>query len=164
LHEPQPERIGKYEVVERLGAGAMGVVYKCRQPGLDRQVAVKVLLAARHSSGDQLQRFQREARAAAQLTHPNVVQVYDVGRDGDLDYFVMEYVEGNSLDRLIGTPLLTVERSLRLLVHLAMALEAAHRRGIIHRDVKPSNILLDDAGRPKLADFGLAKALATKRA
>jgi tetratricopeptide (TPR) repeat protein/predicted Ser/Thr protein kinase len=162
LPDPAPARIGKYEVLDRLGAGAMGVVYRCRQPGLDRPVAIKVLLAAGHAGGEHVRRFEREARAAAQLSHPNVVQVYDVGRDGDLDYLVMEYVQGTSLDRLIGTPALTVERTLRLLVHLAQALDAAHHRGIVHRDVKPSNILIDADGRPKLADFGLAKALSDR--
>jgi serine/threonine protein kinase len=151
--------IGKYEILERVGTGAMGVLYKCRQPGLDRPVAVKVLLAARHASSEQVQRFQREARAAACLTHPNVVQVYDVGTDGDLTYFVMEYVDGCSLERLIGTPSLSLPVALRLLVHLAGALQAAHDQGIIHRDLKPSNVLISRLGQPKLADFGLAKSL-----
>src|SRR5262249_4291015 len=154
-----PRVIGKYEILERIGTGAMGVVYKCRQPGLDRPVAVKVLLAARHASSEQVQRFQREARAAACLTHPNIVQVYDVGTDGDLTYFVMEYVDGCSLERLIGTPSRSLPVALRLLVHLARALQAAHDQGIIHRDLKPSNVLINRLGQPKLADFGLAKSL-----
>src|SRR5262249_32622635 len=148
---------------ERLGAGAMGVVYKCRQPGLDRPVAVKGLVAARHADADQLARFEREARAAAPLTHPNVVQVYDAGIDGELPYFVMEYVEGCSLDRLIGTPGLTVENSLRLTYHVARALQAAHDQGIIHRDLKPANVLVHPSGQPKLADFGLARSLHDSR-
>jgi serine/threonine protein kinase len=137
----------------------MGVVYQCAQPGLDRSVAVKVLLAARHASSEQVLRFQREARAASRLTHPNVVHVYDFGVDGDQHYYVMEYVDGGSLDQLIGTAGLTVERTLRLLYPVARALQAAHEQGIIHRDIKPSNILLTQAGQPKLADFGLAKSL-----
>jgi serine/threonine protein kinase len=159
LPVPTPRTIGKYEILERIGAGAMGVVYKCRQPGLDRPVAVKVLLTAQHADADQVQRFQREARSAARLTHPNVVQIYDVGVDGDLTYFVMELVEGCALDKLIGTPALTLPVALRLLVHVARALEAAHDQGIIHRDIKPSNILIHRSGQPKLADFGLAKSL-----
>jgi predicted Ser/Thr protein kinase len=154
-----PQTIGKYQVLERLGAGAMGVVYKCRQPDLDRLVAVKVLLAARHASPGQRQRFQREARAAARLAHPNVVPIHDVADDGELTWFVMEYVDGCSLDRLIGSPALTVDHSLRLVYHLARALQAAHDQGIIHRDIKPSNILIHRSGQPKLADFGLAKSL-----
>src|SRR5262245_54738128 len=94
-----PQSIGKYQVLERLGAGAMGGVYHVRQPCLDRPVAVKVLLAAGHASAPQALRFQREARAAARLTHPNVVQVHDVGSDGGLTYFVMEFVDGCSLER-----------------------------------------------------------------
>jgi serine/threonine protein kinase len=157
--EPLPEAIGKYRVLERLGAGAMGVVYKCCQPGLDRPVAVKVLVAAGHASGAQVLRFQREARAAALLTHPNVVQVFDVGSEGGLPYYVMEFVDGCSLAQLIATPALTVETSLRLVYHTARALEAAHEQGIIHRDIKPSNILLHKSGQLKLTDFGLAKSL-----
>jgi tetratricopeptide (TPR) repeat protein/predicted Ser/Thr protein kinase len=156
---PLPTTIGKYKVLGRLGDGAMGVVYKCSQPGLGRPVAVKVMVAGRHASAEQIRRFQREAWAAAQLTHPNVLQVYDVGSEGDLNYFVMEYVDGWSLDRLIGTPALTPVRSLRLLAQVARALQAAHAQGIIHRDIKPSNILIHRSGQPKLADFGLAKAL-----
>jgi tetratricopeptide (TPR) repeat protein len=154
-----PAAVGKYHVLSRIGAGAMGVVYKCAQPGLDRPVAVKVLLASAHANAGQIERFQREARAAARLTHPNIVHVYDVGQDGELFFFVMEYVGGGSLDRLIGTPNLSIERSLRLVYPVASALQTAHERGIVHRDIKPSNILLTPSGQPKIADFGLAKSL-----
>jgi tetratricopeptide (TPR) repeat protein len=157
--ERLPEAIGKYRVLERLGAGAMGIVYKCSQPGLDRPVAVKVLVAAGHATGAQILRFQREARAAALLTHPNVVQVFDVGSEGELPYYVMEFVDGCSLAQLIATPTLTVETTLRLVYHVARALEAAHTHGIIHRDIKPSNILIHKSGQLKLTDFGLAKSL-----
>jgi predicted Ser/Thr protein kinase/tetratricopeptide (TPR) repeat protein len=157
--EPLPEAIGKYKVLQRLGGGAMGVVYQCSQPGLDRPVAVKVMIAGRHASNEQILRFQREAWAAGQLVHPNVLQVYDIGADGDLHYFVMEYVDGRPLDRLIGTGALTLGDSLRLVAQVARALEAAHAQGIIHRDIKPSNIILHKSGQPKLSDFGLAKSL-----
>src|SRR5579864_4250067 len=102
--EAAPQTIGKFKVLERLGAGGVGVVYKCSQPDLDRPVAVKVLLAARHAGADQLARFRREARAAARLNHPNVVQVFDVGSEDGLHYIVMEYIDGWPLDRLIGKP------------------------------------------------------------
>jgi tetratricopeptide (TPR) repeat protein/predicted Ser/Thr protein kinase len=154
-----PKNIGKYAVVSRIGVGAMGVVYKCSQPGLNRPVAIKVLTASKHSLGDVLPRFQREARAASRLNHPSVVQVYDVGTDGELHYIVMEYVDGWSLDKVIGSPALTVDYTLRLLIHIARALQAAHDAGIVHRDIKPSNILIHRSGQPKLVDFGLAKSL-----
>src|SRR5262245_41426448 len=117
-----PRAIGKYTVLERIGAGAMGVVYKCSQPGLDRPVAVKVLAAGLHASAAQLTRFQREARAASRLTHPGIVQVYDVGRDGELHYFVMEHVDGKSLDRILAAGPLPLDKSLRLLLAVARAL------------------------------------------
>src|SRR4051794_9784697 len=152
-----PRAMGKSRRLRRLGVGAMGMVYLCSQPGLERPVAVKVMIAGRHASPEQILRFQREAWAAAQLSHPNVLQIYDVGREGTVNYFVMEYVDGPSLDGLIGTPDLTLERTLRLVAQVARALQAAHARAIIHRDIKPSNILLNKDDQPKLADFGLAK-------
>jgi serine/threonine protein kinase len=157
--EPLPRAIGKYEVLSRLGGGAMGVVYKCRQPGLDRPVAVKVLINKEHANTEQLRRFQREAQAAAGLTHPNIVHVYDVGTDGDFSYIVMEYIDGCPLDRLTRLGPMPVEVTLRLVYHVARALQAAHEKGIIHRDIKPANILIQRSGQPKLADFGLAKSV-----
>jgi tetratricopeptide (TPR) repeat protein len=157
--EPLPAAIGKYRPIRRLGAGAMGIVYLCSQTSLERPVAVKVMIAGRHASPEQIRRFRREAWAAAQLAHPSVLQIYDIGEDGELNYFVMEYVDGWSLDRLIKSGELTLEQSLRVIHQVALALAAAHGRGIIHRDIKPSNILIDRSGQPKLADFGLAKAL-----
>jgi tetratricopeptide (TPR) repeat protein len=154
-----PKTIGKYAVLGRIGVGAMGVVYKCAQPGLNRPVAIKVLTSSKHNLTDVLPRFQREARAASRLNHPSVVQVYDIGTEGELHYIVMEYVDGWSLDKLIGSPALTVDYTLRLLIHIARALQAAHEAGIVHRDIKPSNILIHRSGQPKLADFGLAKSL-----
>jgi serine/threonine protein kinase len=157
--DPLPAAVGKYRPIRRLGVGAMGTVYLCSQPGLERPVAVKVMIAGRHASTEQIIRFQREAWAAAQLTHPNVLQIYDLGNEGELNYLVMEYVDGWSLDQLIGLPILTQERSLRLVAQVARALHSAHSQGIIHRDIKPSNILINREGQPKLADFGLAKSL-----
>jgi serine/threonine protein kinase len=156
LPVPLPEHIGKYTVQSRIGGGSMVVVYKCSQPGLDRPVAVKVMASPADA---RIERFQREARAAARLTHANVVQVYDVGSEGGLHYIVMEYVDGRSLDELIGTPVLTLEKTLGILFAVARALQSAHEQGIIHRDIKPSNILIHRSGQPKLADFGLAKSL-----
>lgn len=152
-----PERIGKYEVVGVLGVGAMGVVYKCRQPDLGRFVAIKVLGVISAADNDLRLRFLREARVAAQLHHPNTVRIYDVGVDGPHPYLVLEWIDGRPLDQLIGDPVLTVDGSLQVAFHVAQALHDAHTNGVIHRDVKPSNILIDQSGRPKLADFGLAK-------
>ena len=152
-----PRHIGKYEVIDRLGSGAFGVVYRCRDAALDRTVAVKVLSTAGHADPDSLERFQRESRAAARFSHPHIVPVFDCGLDGDWPYLVMENVEGQSLDRLIGSPRLTLETTLRVIFHLAQALEAAHEQGVVHRDVKPGNVLIDHEGRPKLTDFGLAR-------
>jgi predicted Ser/Thr protein kinase len=159
LPDTLPNTIGKYQVESRLGTGAMGVVYKCTQPDLERPVAVKVLVAARHADESYRRRFQREAWAAAQLDHANVVKVYDIGAEGELPFFVMEYIDGCSLDRLIGTPILNLETTLRLVYQVARGLQTAHEHKIIHRDIKPSNILITRSGQAKLADFGLAKSL-----
>jgi predicted Ser/Thr protein kinase/tetratricopeptide (TPR) repeat protein len=150
-----PTQIGKFPVIRPLGVGAMGEVFLCMQPELERQVAVKVMRGGRA----EWPRFQREARSAARLVHPNVVRVYDVGLDHDRPYIVMEFIDGRPLSELIGTPYLTLPVTLRLLYHIAEALQAAHRQSIIHRDLKPSNILIDTQGRPHLTDFGLAKSL-----
>jgi tetratricopeptide (TPR) repeat protein len=158
-----PERIGKYQVIDRLGGGAFGVVYRCHDSVLDRAVAVKVVSTAGLANPELLERFDREARAAARLSHPHIVPVFDSGIELDRPYLVMEYVEGQSLDRLIGSPRLSLEAVLRVVFHLAQALEAAHQQGVVHRDVKPANVLIDREGRPKLTDFGLAR-LATDSA
>jgi predicted Ser/Thr protein kinase len=155
MNDVQPRAIGKLTVLRHLGSGAMGDVYLCVQPELEREVAVKVMRGGR----EQWPRFQREARSAARLVHPHAVRVYDVGLDHDRPYIVMEFVDGRPLSELIGSGDLTVRVSLVVLYHVASALEAAHQQGIIHRDVKPSNILIDSAGRPRLTDFGLAKCV-----
>ncbi|MBL8795812.1 MAG: serine/threonine protein kinase [Planctomycetia bacterium] len=154
-----PRTIGEYTVLDRIGSGAMGVVYRCTRPGHQQPVAVKVLTTPRHTLADVLPRFEREARATARLDHPGVVRVHAVGNEGEVHYIVMELIDGCSLDRLIGTPALTLDAALRLLAQAARALQAAHEAGVIHRDVKPSNILVERSGQPRLVDFGLAKSL-----
>jgi tRNA A-37 threonylcarbamoyl transferase component Bud32 len=147
------------EILELLGQGGMGAVYKARQPTLDRVVAVKVLPPEAGRDPAFAERFQREARALARLGHPNIVAVHDVGQAGDFYYFVMEYVDGVNLRQLLRDGQLSPEQALRIVPQICDALQYAHEEGIVHRDIKPENILLDRKGRVKIADFGLAKLL-----
>jgi tetratricopeptide (TPR) repeat protein len=148
-----------YEILDVLGRGAMGIVYKARQLRLKRLVALKMILAGEHAGPDQVARFRIEAEAVARLQHPNIVQIHDVGEQDGRPYFSLELVTGGSLaQKLKGTPL--PEREAAQLVELlARAVQVAHERGIIHRDLKPGNVLLTPEGSPKITDFGLAKRL-----
>jgi serine/threonine protein kinase len=157
----RPQRIGEYDVQAVLGRGGIGVVYRATDRALARDVAIKVLRADLADNDSLRERFLREARAAAALRHDNVVAIYGVGQHGDQPYLVMEYVPGGSLaDRLVRKGKLPGPEVVRLGIEVASSLSAAHARGIIHRDVKPGNVLWDaEAGRYKLTDFGLAKAM-----
>ncbi len=158
--ERMPERVGKYEILAKAGAGGMGVVYKARDKELDRIVALKVMIAGEHATAETIQRFQREAKSAAKLAHPNIVHVYDVGVDATgLYYFAMEFVDGSPLDRLIKEKGIDGQTAARIGRDLARALQYAHDQGIIHRDLKPANVMVDRSGAPRLTDFGLAKAM-----
>ncbi|GIG54709.1 Stk1 family PASTA domain-containing Ser/Thr kinase [Demequina activiva] len=154
---------GRYEVRERVAAGGMATVYVAHDQRLERDVALKVMhphLAADASEADFVTRFQKEAKAAARLTHPGMVRVYDQGVDGPLSYLTMEYVEGENLrQRMAHEGTLTVGEALTVTESVLDALAAAHRKGLVHRDVKPENVLLDETDQPKLADFGLARAV-----
>jgi len=151
-------RLGPYEIVAPIGAGGMGEVYRAKDTRLERTVAIKVLSAHLSSSPESRQRFEREARTISQLSHPHICALYDVGREGEVEYLVMEYLEGETLaDRLLGGPLPT-EQVLRYGVEIADALDKAHRQGIVHRDLKPGNVMITKSG-VKLLDFGLAKAI-----
>jgi hypothetical protein len=160
---PTPEELAPYfpqlEILELLGQGGMGAVYKARQIKLDRFVALKILPA--QASGDPTfaERFQREARALARLNHPHIVAVHDFGEAGGLFYLLMEFVDGLSLRTLLTGRALTPGQALELVPPLCDALQYAHEEGVVHRDIKPENILLDKRGRVKIADFGLAKLL-----
>jgi tRNA A-37 threonylcarbamoyl transferase component Bud32 len=148
------------EILELLGQGGMGAVYKARQPKLDRLVALKILPAGAGADAHFAERFNREARALARLDHPNIVRVHDFGDSGGFHYFIMEYVEGVNLRQLMRARDLKPEQALKLIPQICEALQYAHDEGIVHRDIKPENILLDKKGRVKIADFGLAKLLA----
>ncbi len=152
-------RLGPYEILSSLGAGGMGEVYRARDTRLQRDVAIKVLPERVAKDPEALTRFEREARTVSQLSHPHIGAVYDVGRDGETEYLVMELLEGEMLsERLLRGPL-PLEDVLRFGRQIAQALDAAHRRGVAHRDLKPGNIMLTKSG-VKLLDFGLARALA----
>jgi predicted Ser/Thr protein kinase len=149
----------QFEILELLGRGGMGVVYKARQRQLDRLVALKILPPADALSPDFLARFSREARSLAKLTHPNIVAIYDFGESGGIYYFSMEFVEGVNLRQLLATKEVSAEQALAIVPQICDALAYAHEEGVVHRDIKPENILIDRKGRVKIADFGLAKLL-----
>ncbi|MGH9521472.1 MAG: protein kinase domain-containing protein [Terriglobales bacterium] len=152
-------RLGPYEIGELIGAGGMGQVYRARDTRLDRTVAIKILSRDQSLSAEQKQRFEREAKTISSLQHPHICVLYDIGSENGLDYLVMEYLEGQSLaDRLRRGPLPT-EEVLKVGMEIAGALERAHRQGLVHRDLKPGNIMLTKSGA-KLLDFGLAKPAA----
>ena len=148
------------EVLECLGCGGMGAVYKARQPRLDRLVALKILTCDREDATHEarfVERFQREARALAKLSHPNIVAMYEFGQAEALPYFIMEHVEGLNLRQLERAGKLSPREALEIIPQICEALQFAHDEGIVHRDIKPENILLDKKGRVKIADFGIAK-------
>ncbi len=152
-------RISGYEILGELGRGAMGVVYKARQTGLKRSVALKMILSGWFADAEQLARFRLEVEAVGRLQHPHIVQIYEVGECDGLPYCSLELVDGGSLaQRIDGVPQPPLQ-AVELVSTLARAVHAAHLRGIVHRDLKPSNILLTTSGEPKIADFGLAKHL-----
>ncbi|MCW5558714.1 MAG: serine/threonine protein kinase, partial [Verrucomicrobiae bacterium] len=153
------QRFGPYELLEEIGRGGMGVIYKARQPGLDRVVALKMLLAGEFADAKARERLLREARIAARLTHPGIVTIHEVGEYGGRPYFAMEYVPGPNLSQLCRDGLLPVNAAVRYAEQLARAVHYAHQQGVIHRDVKPANVLISPADEAKLTDFGLTKSL-----
>jgi serine/threonine protein kinase len=156
-----PERLGRFLVKERLGAGACGCVYRAVDPTLDRDVALKVPHPELQRDEEAIERFLREARAAAKLHHPHIVTVYEAGTDGDISYIASAFIPGRSLADAIDDGPFEPRRAARIIASLADALHAAHQQGIVHRDVKPANVLLDSADRPHLTDFGLARLAAS---
>jgi eukaryotic-like serine/threonine-protein kinase len=149
-------KLGPYEIQAALGAGGMGEVYRARDTRLERSVAIKVLPSELSANVDRKQRFEREARTISSLNHPNICALYDVGSQDGLEFLVLEYVEGETLEKRLASGPLPTEILLRHGLEIADALEKAHRTGVIHRDLKPANIMLTKSGA-KLLDFGLAK-------
>ncbi len=159
------EQIPGYKINKKIGSGAMATVFEARQLSLDRLVAIKVLPKKLSTNANFIERFYKEGRAAAQLNHPNIVGAYDVGKAGDHHYFVMEYVDGETLyDRIVKDRRIDENKANDIVVEVAYALEHAHERGFIHRDIKPKNIMMSREGKVKLADLGLARALSDKEA
>lgn len=153
-----PFRLGKFDLLEELGAGSFGYVFRARDTELDRIVAVKIQRAGSIAGGEEVERFHREARSAAQLKHPGIASIYETGQtDEAVCYLVSEYVDGETLESRLKRNRPDFRQSAELLAHVADALDYAHDQGVIHRDVKPSNIVIDSAGRPYVMDFGLAK-------
>jgi predicted Ser/Thr protein kinase len=163
LTAPSPADLAPHfpqlEILELLGQGGMGAVYKARQPGLDRLVAIKVLPPEAGQDTAFTERFTREARALARLSHPNIITVYDFGVANGLYHFIMEYVDGVNLRQLVRAHLLQTPQVLKIVPQICDALQYAHEEKLVHRDIKPENILLDRKARVKVADFGIAKLL-----
>jgi tRNA A-37 threonylcarbamoyl transferase component Bud32/tetratricopeptide (TPR) repeat protein len=149
--------LGPYEIIAMIGAGGMGEVYKARDTRLDRTVAIKVLTRDKVADPERKRRFLQEARTVSALNHPNIVTLYDIASDGGIDYLVMEYVPGKSLDRLITPKALPLSEALNYAQQIGNALAAAHAAGIVHRDIKPANVMVTPESQVKVLDFGLAK-------
>lgn len=154
-----PASIGNYDIRSILGRGGMGVVYKARQRGLKRDVALKMILAGGHADNEMMGRFRAEAEAVARLQHPNIVQIHEIGEEDGLPYFSLEYVDGQTLDDLRKSEPLEQRVAADLIQTIARAMHVAHQSGIVHRDLKPANILMTKDGVPKVTDFGLVKRL-----
>jgi TolB-like protein/Flp pilus assembly protein TadD/predicted Ser/Thr protein kinase len=154
---------GDYELLEEIGRGGQGIVYLARQKSLNRTVALKVLSPGQWASRGHLKRFRREAQTAASLDHPNIVSIYDVGeRDGSC-YFSMKFIEGGQLDEVVSRAPISIRQAVEIIAKLSRTVHYAHQHGILHRDIKPGNILLDTNGEPHLADFGLARLVEAER-
>jgi eukaryotic-like serine/threonine-protein kinase len=161
---PPGTRLGRYSILEPLGSGGMGVVYRAHDEKLEREVAIKTLAPGVFAGDQAREHFRREALALAKLNHPNIAAVYDVGQQDGLDYIVMECVPGQSLAAKLSGGALTVRESTTIVLQVAEALEEAHRQGVIHRDLKPANVLITPRGNAKVLDFGLAKLFASSDA
>src|SRR5258708_3228062 len=153
-------RVLHYQLLDKLGAGGMGEVYKAQDTRLNRSAAIKTLTAVNSGDPGRRRRFLQEAQAASALNHPNIITIYDIVSDGDAEYMVIEYIEGKSLIDVIPKGGLGVPQALQYAIQIASGLGAAHRAGIVHRDLKPGNCMVTGAGLVKILDFGLAKVIA----
>ena len=160
--QAMPESIGEYQLLEELGRGGMGVVYRAHQASLDRDVAVKMILRGDWASGIDLARFHSEAESAARLEHPNIVPIYEVGQHEGLPYFSMRLIEGVTFSDKMADGPLDSRQAAELMLPVCRAIDAAHHEGVLHRDLKPSNILVDHENVPYITDFGLAKRIPTE--
>ena len=152
-------RLLHYEILREIGRGGMGVVYQARDPRLDRIVAIKTLPPDRISDVERTERFVKEAKAASALNHPNIITVHDINSQEDVDFIVMEYVDGKTLAELIPRTGLRWSVAVKYAIQIADALASAHTAGILHRDLKPSNVMVTEHSRVKILDFGLAKLM-----
>ncbi|MFH1024523.1 MAG: protein kinase [Planctomycetota bacterium] len=152
-------RIGKYDILGEISRGGMGIVYKAREVSLDRLIALKVLIAGEDASSEQVMRFYHEAKACARLRHPNIVVIHDVGINLDRHYIAMDFIEGTTLEEKIATGPMKPDEAVRIVLPIIRAIAYAHQKGVVHRDVKPSNILIDRTGVPHITDFGLSKEI-----
>ena len=152
-----PKTISHYEIVELLGEGGMGTVYRAVDTRLGRPVAIKLLRGEAAVNDESRKRFVHEARAASALNHPHIITIYDIGQDSGVDFIAMEYLAGQSLARLIERAELKIGDALEYAGQIADALASAHAAGIVHRDIKPANIMVSERGSTKVLDFGLAK-------
>jgi Tol biopolymer transport system component/serine/threonine protein kinase len=150
-------KVGNYEILALIGAGGMGEVYLARDARLDRQIALKLLPAQFTQDPAQVERFEREARAASALNHPNIITIHEIGQEGDIHFIATEYIEGRTLREIIANERIQLRESLAIVIQIAGALQAAHAAGVVHRDVKPENVMARGDGLVKLLDFGLAK-------